>query len=87
MKQEEEFRSSNLICCTETWLNEDHSVDIERFTTIQANREKVKSLKSVGRGLCMYVEKNWSLQSTIIEQTCTLDYETLVASFRPFYLI
>lgn len=26
---EEKFRSSNLICFTETWLNENHSADIE----------------------------------------------------------
>lgn len=61
VKQEEEFRRCNLICFMEMWLNEHHSVDTEGFTTIQADRDKVKLWKSVGRELCMYVDMNWSL--------------------------
>lgn len=61
VKQEEEFRSSNLICFMETWLNENYSVDTEGFTTIQADGDKVKLRKFLGRELCMYVDMNWSL--------------------------
>ncbi len=43
VKREDEFWSSNLICFTETWSNENHNVDIEGFTTIRADRDKVKS--------------------------------------------
>lgn len=50
VKQEEEFRSSNLICFMEMWLNENHNVYTEGLTTIRADRDKVKSWKSVGGG-------------------------------------
>lgn len=86
MIYEEEFRRSNLICFTETWLKVDNKVDFEGYITIRADRDTVKSQKSIGGGLCILVDKKWATHFTIYEQLCARDYEILVVSFRPFYL-
>lgn len=51
VKHEEDFRRNNLICFTETWLNKDHNVNIEGYNVIRADRDKVKSRKTIGGGL------------------------------------
>lgn len=38
-----DFRRSNLICFTETWLKQDSNVDIEGYTTIKADRDAERS--------------------------------------------
>lgn len=58
MKHEEDFRHSNMICFTETWLNCNHTLELCGFGVSRADRDQVKSGKSVGGGLCMFTDKN-----------------------------
>lgn len=85
MKCEEDFPHSNMMCFTESWLNCNHTCG---YAVIRADRDNVKSGKSVDGGLWMFIDKNWATQFTITEQTCTaLRAETFTVSFRPFYLV
>lgn len=59
---------------------------VDGYAIIRLDRDKAKSQKSVGGGLCILVDKKWAAQYTVFEQICTREYETLVVSFRPFYL-
>lgn len=86
LRYDEDFRRSNLICLTETWLNDQCVVELPGYTTIRADRDGLLSGKSVGGGLLMFVDQRWATQFTIHERTCSKDYEILVVSFRPFYL-
>lgn len=82
-----DFRQSNLMCFTETWLKEGiPDPDLPGYTLIRADRDNFKSMKSIGGGMCIFVNKHWATQYTIREKVCTRDYEILVVSFRPFYL-
>lgn len=81
-----EFRQSNLICFTESWLRDDMSdPNLPGYTLIQADRDINMSRKSFGGGLCVYVDKRCATQYTVRKRVCTQDYEMLVVSFRPFY--
>lgn len=84
---EQDFRLSNIVCLAETWLK-DHSAtpNLPGFTTIRANRSEESSDKSIGGGLCMFIDNNWATQFCIRKHVCTPDYEILTVSFRPFYL-
>lgn len=81
------FRQSNLVCLTETWLKDYHDTpSLPGYTTIRADRNAHTSRKSIGGGLCLFVDNSWATQCSIREQVCTPDYEILTVSFRPFYL-
>lgn len=86
LRYDEDFRRSNLICLTETWLNDQCAVELPGYTTIRADRDRRLSGKSIGGGLLMFVDQRWATQYTVHERICTKDYETMVVSFRPFYL-
>ncbi|XP_077985307.1 uncharacterized protein LOC144439947 [Glandiceps talaboti] len=71
----------------ETWLKEDSpDIDLEGFTCIRHDRDKEKTGKSIGGGLCIFVNDNWSNNYTIRETVSTKDLEILTVSFRPYYL-
>ena len=56
-----DFRRSNLMCFTETWLTEDiGNILVPGFTTIRADSDNDKAQKSVGGGLCMFVSDSWA---------------------------
>lgn len=78
----------NLICFTETWLKDGiQDIDISGYTMIRADRNVAASQKTVGGGLCIYVDNRWATRFRICEQVCTPDYELLSVAFRPFYLL
>ena len=53
-----DYRRTSLFCFTETWLSGlNADIDIEGFTTIRFDRDKTKTKKSIGGGLC------WSTKS------------------------
>lgn len=86
VRYDSEFRQSNLICFTESWLKEDMpDPNLPGYTMIRADRDINMSRKSIGGGLCVYVDERWATQYTVRERVCTHDYEILVVSFRPFY--
>nr|XP_055073494.1 uncharacterized protein LOC129453317 [Misgurnus anguillicaudatus] len=83
---ETDFKLCNLICLTETWLKPETAVYIDGYTTIRADRDELLSRKSIGGGLCIFMDNKWATQMHIQEQVCTPEYEILTVSFRPFYL-
>lgn len=86
-EHDSEFRQSNIVCLTETWLKDYHDTpSLSGYTTIRADRKERSSGKSIGGGLCLFVDNRWATQYCVREQVCTPDYELLTVSFRPFYL-
>ena len=82
-----DFRRSNMMCFTETWLSEHiDNILAPGFTTVRAERDCDKAQKSVGGGVCVFVSDNWATQYCVRERVCTRDFELLTVSFRPFYL-
>ena len=82
-----DFRRSNLMCFTETWLIEDiDNILVPGFTTVRADRDSDKAQKSTGGGLCMFVSDSWATQYCVRGRVRTRDFELLTVSFRPFYL-
>ena len=82
-----EFRRCNLMCLTETWLDETKSIDIPGFTAIRNDRDnQAARKKGHGGGVCMLVSDRWATNFTVRDRCCTHDYEALSVSFRPFYL-
>lgn len=87
IQYDNEFRQSSLICFTESWLKEEMSdPNLPGYTLIRADRDTTRSQKSIGGGLCVFLDKRWATQYTVRERVCTHDYEILVVSFRAFYL-
>ncbi|KAK7899635.1 hypothetical protein WMY93_020488 [Mugilogobius chulae] len=58
VRHDEDFRRSNLICLTETWLNDQSEVELPGYITIRADRDTKRSGKSIGGGLCMFVDQS-----------------------------
>lgn len=63
----------------------DALLESEGFSCVRADRT-VSSGIYRGRGICVYVSKNWCHQYTIRETICTPDLELLRISVRPFNL-
>ena len=87
VQHDKDFRRCNLMCYTETWLDENKTLDITGYTAIRADRDNTKAQKKGhGGGVCFLVSDTWCTHFNIREQHCTKDYEILTVSFRPFYL-
>ena len=87
VKYDTDYRQSSLICVTESWLTEESTgIDLDGFTTIRFDRDKEKTEKSVGGGLCSFVNSSWATHFGVRETVSTKDYEIFTVSFRPFYL-
>ena len=85
-----EYKSACLIAVTETWLKQqDLSPDlaIDGFgEPLRLDRDPTVTGKSLGGGLCLYINKHWCSTSVVREATCSPDIELLSVSLRPFYL-
>ena len=82
-----DYRRSSLLCFTETWWSENNAdYEIEGYTTIRFNRDTKKTKKSIGGGLCLFVNKKWATNFTVRERFCTMSYEIMTVSFHPHYL-
>ena len=56
-----DYRRSNIMCFTETWLTEQITdLDIEGYTNIPFDRDKQKTEKNIGGGLCMFMNRKWA---------------------------
>lgn len=55
-----------------------------RWKSLDRNERSAR--KSIGGGLCLFVDNSWATHYRILEQVCTPDYDILTVSFRPFYL-
>ena len=86
VKYDTDYRQSSLICVTESWLTEESTgIDLDGFTTIHFDRDKEKTEKSVGGGLCSFVNSSWATQFGVRETVSTKDYEifTVVETLQP----
>lgn len=81
-----DYRQTSLFCITESWLSEDIDVDIDGFNIIRLDRDKVKTRKAIGGGLCLAVNTKWATNYTVRESESCRHYELLTVSFRPHYL-
>ncbi len=80
-----EFRQSNLVCLMKTWLKDHHETpSLPGYTTIRADRDERSSRKSIEGGACACSLMKAGLHNIAYE--CSLDYEILTVSLRPFYL-
>ena len=72
VQYDNEFRQSNLICFTESWLKEEMSdPNLPGYTIIRADRDINLSQKSIGGGLCVYMDTRWAIQYTVRERVHT----------------
>lgn len=77
-----------MIIITESWLHPgipDTAVELAGRSLHRSDRTE-DSGKSRGGGLCIYVNKDWCTNSTVIDKHCSPDLELLAVKCRPFYL-
>lgn len=73
---------------TETWLNmdiPDSAVELPGFNLIRADRDKGRSGKTSGGGLCCYINLNWCTDVSVLYKHCCPLLEFLAIDCRPFY--
>ncbi len=83
-----EYRESNLMVLTESWLHEgipDSLLELDGYMLVRAYRSSDSGKKS-GGGVCMYICDRWCKQYTVRDKVCTPDIELLCVSLRPHYL-
>lgn len=85
-----DYRNACVISLTETWLKEhdsDSDLEIDGFGgPVRLDREAAVMGKSLGGGVCIYVNQRWCRSVILRESVCTPDIELLSISLRPFYL-
>ena len=85
-----EYSSACLLAFTETWLKEhdlQSDLEISSFgVPFRMDRDPAVTGKSLGGGLCLYVNKEWCSTIVIRESLCTPDIELLSVSLHPFFL-
>jgi hypothetical protein len=86
VKYDHDYRSSSLICVTETWLSENKTeIELEGLTTIRYDRDAKGTVKNKGGGLCMFVNNKWATQFTVRERVSTFTKFSLCHSGRSIY--
>ena len=85
-KFDRDFSRANLICFTETWLNEDVNINLDGYSLVRYNRDVTQTAKRIGGGLCMFINSSWAAHFTVRDTKCTTHYKLMTVSFRPHYL-
>lgn len=86
-----EYRNASVICLCETFLHTsvtDSCVDIENFTLVRCDRDSENTQKSLGGGVCIYINERWCHPNNIkvMEKISAPSLELLSISLRPYYL-
>lgn len=63
----------------------DEAVQLDGTTLFRADRDAVSSGKKRGGGLCIYINKDWCMDATLISKHCSPLAEFLFVKCRPFY--
>ena len=82
------YRESSVICLTETWLQDkdpDSAYSLDGFTLVRGDRTAASG-KTVGGGVCVYINNRWCQNISAYDQCCNPDIEYLTVSLRPYYL-
>lgn len=77
-----------LIAITESWLSEnflDSQIALEDYFSIRADRDVIKTNKSIAGGLLLYINKNWCDSYNIISTHSSQYLETMAINLRPFW--
>ncbi|XP_059825173.1 uncharacterized protein LOC132393795 [Hypanus sabinus] len=64
----------------------DAAKQLEGMTSFCADREAASSGKSRGGGLCVYINKDWCVNTTVAAKHCSPLAEFLIVKFRLIYL-
>ncbi len=85
-----EYKNACLTALSETWLKQhdlQSDLDLNGFgEPVRLDRDPTVTGKSLGGGLCLFVNKNWCNSVVVRESLCSPDIELLSVSLRPFYL-
>ena len=88
LSYQRDIKHCNNLCFTETWLNDDtDNIELAGFSMHWQNRNATSG-KTMGGGLCLFVNKSWCAMSKIKEvlRYCSPEAESLMISCRPHYL-
>ena len=83
-----EMRNCAVLCLTETWLNDnmpDSALQLDGRLLFRADRNQ-QSGKARGGGLCVYVNKGWCTNCTLVNSQCSEAIEYMTVKCRPHYL-
>ena len=85
-----EYRESCVLCFTKTWLTpavDSNALYMEGFgTPVRLDRDVNATGKTIGGGVCMYINQQWCKNYVVREKLCTSNIELLSVSMRPTYL-
>ncbi|KAI3351325.1 hypothetical protein L3Q82_005870 [Scortum barcoo] len=79
---------SAVLCLTETWLNDnmpDPAFQLDGRLLFHADRNQ-RSGKARKGGLCVYVNKDWCTNCTLVNSHCSEAIEHMTVKCRPHYL-
>ncbi len=67
-----EYKSACLLAFTETWLKDQDQSEIDGFgVPFRVDRDPTVTVKSLGGGVCLYVNRSWSNMVVFRETLCT----------------
>ena len=84
----QEMRNCAVLCFTETWLNEnmpDSAFQLDGQLLFRADRNSLSGKTRWG-GLCVYLNKRWCTNCTLVSTHCSEAIEHLTVKCRPHYL-
>ncbi|GAA6231470.1 uncharacterized protein LOC109141784 [Lates japonicus] len=83
-----EMRNCAVLCLMETWLNDnmpDTAFQFDGRLLFRSDRNQ-QSGKARGGGLCVYVNKGWCTNCTLVNSHCSEAIEHMTVKCRPHYL-
>lgn len=80
-----DIKNCNILCFTESWLNDYMDIQLEGYTLHWQDRT-AHSGKTRGDGLCIFVNNSWCTKSKEVSVFCSPDVEYLMINYRPHYL-
>ncbi|XP_068604292.1 sorting nexin-7 [Brachionichthys hirsutus] len=83
-----EMRDCCVLLLTETWLNNsvpDSAVQIDGLLLFRADRNHLSG-KTRGGGLCVYINRGWCTNCSVVSSHCSEAVEHLTIRCRPHYL-
>nr|XP_055074620.1 uncharacterized protein LOC129454148 [Misgurnus anguillicaudatus] len=89
MTTQSETRNCSVFIFTETWLHNnipDTAIWLQGRTLFRADRNTETSGKTRGGGLCVYINNDWCVNSSVVATHCSPQLEFLMVKCRPFYL-
>ena len=80
-----DIKNCNILCFTESWLNDDMDIQLAGYTLHRQDRT-AHSGKTRGGGPCIFVNNSWCTKSKEVSRFCSPEVEYIVINCRPHYL-